>query len=108
MRGSPATWMPRLGSNSRTACGESRFFAAIMSSVRAPPDGARRPCSHSCSVRGHLLPPAAAATGVDVDRCAKNDASTIPGPMLKRIKKEIDAIDQAQTSGRRFRLGSPN
>src|SRR5690606_17922767 len=27
------------------------FLAAIIRSVRAAPDGARRPCSHSCSVR---------------------------------------------------------
>jgi len=27
------------------------FLAAINSSVRAAPEGARRPCSHSCSVR---------------------------------------------------------
>src|SRR6266568_2153146 len=33
---------------SSKACG---FFAATRSSVRAAPEGARRPCSHSCSVR---------------------------------------------------------
>src|SRR5207245_1052824 len=33
---------------SSSACG---FFAAIASRVRAAPEGARRPCSQSCSVR---------------------------------------------------------
>ena len=38
----------RLHATSRTARG---FFAAMRSSVRAAPEGKRRPCSHSCRVR---------------------------------------------------------
>src|SRR5208283_4914752 len=41
-------WQTPSHATSRRACG---FFAATNSNVRAAPDGARRPCSHSCKVR---------------------------------------------------------
>ena len=34
-----------------TSTGARGFFSAIKSSVRAAPEGLRRPCSHSCRVR---------------------------------------------------------
>src|SRR5262249_44124047 len=43
-------WRPRHGPHA-TSIKAWGFFAAILSKVRAAPEGARRPCSQSCRVR---------------------------------------------------------
>ena len=56
---------------SRSARG---FLAAINNSVRAAPEGARRPCSHSCSVRTDT-PSSSANRGCDSPVPSRMDAT---------------------------------
>ena len=80
MRGSPATWMPRLGSNSRTACGESRFFAAIMSSVRAPCAGAHQVLKRETLLIG------------DLHRRGQHSDPTPPTRYLFNVNSPLDVL----------------